>query len=550
MKRPIQLLILLITLFLISCGGDNGTPNPAIDGIQPESGPPGTMVTINGSGFSPEAANNAVTFDGTQAPVNNATESTIETQVPKGLSTGSVQIEVTVGDQTVTGPGFMVEQSAPGISSVEPDSGTAGTKVRITGMNFSSNAAEVDITFDGTNAPVNGAAQDQLMTEVPQGATDGPIEVTVKQKSTTGPDFDVITEGTMEVITSTSGQDQDPDGYTINVDGSASESTGNNDTKYFTKLEEGNHEAELSGIADNCSVLGKNPRNLSITAGDTTSTTFELDCIPVAQNKIAFASNRDGDLEIFTMNADGSDQQNLSNIVSTEYYPAISHDGTKVAYYSTRNTQTGELFVMNVDGSNVQQVTNTAGDPLYYSWSPDDSKILFQDDRGSNNDEIFVINADGSGLTQITDNASFDRYPSWSPDGNKIAFASNRDGDAEIYTINPDGTNLQKLTDNISRDYAPRWSPDGSKIAITTDRDGNDEIYTLDADGSNPQRISNSSASDQFASWSPDGSELVFQTDRDGNSEVYRINADGSGSPINLTTNSARDEVPFWSPVQ
>jgi Tol biopolymer transport system component len=410
----------------------------------------------------------------------------------------------------------MVEKAAPGISSVEPDSGTVGTEVTITGMNFSSNAAEVDITFDGTSAPVNGAAQDQLITEVPQSATDGPIEVTIKQKSATGPDFDVITEGTMEVITSTSGSDQDSDGYTITVDGSTGKSASKNDTKHFTNLGEGSHDTELSGITGNCSVTGDNPKSVSITAGDTTSTTFSIECLPVASNQIAFVSDRDGDREVFVMNADGSGQQNLSDLVSVEYWPVISHDGTGIAFYSQRNSQTGDLFVMNVDGSNVRQITNSGGAPQYYSWSPDDSKIVFQDDRGSNNDEIFVINADGSGLTQLTDDASRDQYPSWSPDGNKIAFASDRDGDFEIYTINADGSNLQKLTDNTSGDLAPRWSPDGSKIVFNTDRDGNQEIYTIDADGSNPQRITNNSASDQFATWSPNGSELVFQTDRDG----------------------------------
>ncbi|WP_171032837.1 IPT/TIG domain-containing protein [Fodinibius saliphilus] len=180
-----------MAFFLTSCGGGgNGMPNPEITGIQPDSGPPGTLVTISGKGFSAEKTSNAITIGGEAAPVESATESQLKTKVPKGASSGPVK--VTVGGETVSGPQFTVEAKAPGISSIKPDSGIVGTEVTIEGMNFSTNSSDITITFNGTAAPVNDASKDRLITKVPDNASDGPVKVTVKQKSATGPDFDVL----------------------------------------------------------------------------------------------------------------------------------------------------------------------------------------------------------------------------------------------------------------------------------------------------------------------------------------------------------------------
>lgn len=545
MKRQLQLIatLFITVLFLTSCdGGGPGKPNPEIIGIQPESGPPGTMVTISGKGFSPDSTRNSVTIGGTSAPVSSASESQIQTEVPDGAESGPV--EVTVGDQTASGPTFTVEAKAPGITSVEPDSGTVGTEVTIKGKNFSPSTAENTITFNGTQAPINGAAEDQLKTEVPQGATDGPIKVTVKQKSTTGPDFDVITEGTLEAIISTSGDDKD-DGYDFSV-GSKTVSIGANGILNISKLEKGSYQAELSDVASNCTVSGNNPRSLNITAGDTTSTTFEVSCKSVLKNQIAFTSDRDGDSEVFVMNADGSNPQKLTDNTTYESNVAVSHDGTKIAFISDRDGSNRDLYVMNADGSNVQRLTSSAALTAFPNWAPDDSKIVFNDTRDGGDPDIYTINAEGGDLTQITSNSHFDQGADWSPDGNKIAFFSGRDGDDEIYLT--DGQTLEQLTNNSTSDDFPSWSPDGSKLLFGSKRDGNKELYTMNADGTGVLRLTNNSAYDSGGTWSPNSDKVAFSTSRDGQREVYSINADGSGGLINLTANSAFDSSPSWSP--
>jgi len=553
MNNPLRhLWILLITsiiatLIFSTCDSGGSTElNPTITEIQPESGPPGTAVTITGNDFSPNTSENTINFGENTAPVNSASETELVTEVPQGLETGTAVIEVIVDGNTATGPEFTVEAEAPGISSVEPDSGTVGTEITITGMNFSPSAAENTITFAGTNAPVNGAAADQLLTEVPQGAQDGPVEVTVNGKTATGPDFDVVTTGRLEITTTTSGEDQD-DGYEIIVDGTG-RSISANETITIADLEGADYQAELTDIADNCQVNGNNPRMVTIEAGETTSITFDINCQTVLNDQIVFSSDRDGDFEIFVMNADGSNPTSLTNNTSNELGATISNSGTKIAFASDR-TGRSELFVMNSDGSDVEQVTSSGlanVSESIFGWSADDSKIAFTD----SNFNIITINVDGSNRTELTNNTSSDFAPDWSSDGTKIAFQSDRDGDTEIFIMNSDGTGVQKITDNLDFDGTPKWSPDDSKITFVSDRDGSTNVYVMNSDGTGVQQITSDPGSSIVPGWSADGSEIVFETDRDGNYEIYKINSDGTGGTINLTANSSADRRPFWSPIE
>jgi Tol biopolymer transport system component len=546
MQRVLQQITLfLIVLMFVSCVNDS-TPNPEISNIQPASGPPGTAVTISGSDFSPVPEDNIVNFNGVQAPVNEATESTVKTTVPDSAETGPV--EITVAGNTASGPSFTVEAKAPGISSVEPDSGTVGTEVTIKGMNFSATASENTISFNGTQATVKSAAADELLTEVPQGASDGPLEVTVNQKSTTGPDFDVITDGTLVVHTNTTGSDKDDDRYDLSIDGDAPSSVANTGIATFPDVEQGSHRLELSGIAENCSVDSDNPRTVNITAGDSTETTFDVSCKPVANNRIVFHSNRDGDLDVYSMNADGSDVRNLTNNTASDAYPVISHDGQQIAFISNKDGDLA-LYVMDADGSNVQKVFASSGLQFLYTWSPDDSKFAFMDSRNGN-DDIYTINVDGSNEQRLTNNSVDDEAPSWSPDGSKIAFSSKRDGDFEIYTMNTDGSEVKQITNDNHTNYTSRWSPDGEEFVFVSNRNGNPDLFTMDTNGANVKQVTTSSSQDLLPSWSPDGNELVFQTDRDGNAEIYKINADGSGQAENITENADADVFPFWSPVK
>jgi WD40 repeat protein len=163
-----------------------------------------------------------------------------------------------------------------------------------------------------------------------------------------------------------------------------------------------------------------------------------------------------------------------------ETHPAWSPDGSKIAFTSNRDGNL-EIYVMNADGSGQANMTNTPG--LFGegvqegapAWSPDGSKIAFDRSSDSGNTfDIFVMNADGSGLTQLTTPGGYERHPAWSPDGSKIAYESYQpldSGNFDIYVMNADGSGNTNLTDTPGvGDGVQELNPDwGVSAAPTTD---------------------------------------------------------------------------------
>ena len=174
---------------------------------------------------------------------------------------------------------------------------------------------------------------------------------------------------------------------------------------------------------------------------------------------IVFTSVRDGDMEIYSMQADGSNVRRLTNRPGPDGGPFFSWDGKRIAFRGRalqagaemdeyrsllkeglwRPTSL-ELFVMNRDGSNLQQVTRLGGANFAPSWHPDGKRLIFASnihDPKQRNFDLYLVNLDGTGLEQVTFNDTFDGFPMFSPDGKKIVFCSNRNaakqGDTNVF---------------------------------------------------------------------------------------------------------------------
>src|SRR5438552_1322694 len=137
---------------------------------------------------------------------------------------------------------------------------------------------------------------------------------------------------------------------------------------------------------------------------------------PGASGKIAFVTNKDGNDEIYAVNADGSDPVDLSNNPASDIDPAWAPGGGKIVFSSDR----------------------------FPSWSPDSSHIAFVSDRDGN-EEIYVMGADGQNQTRLTTSSRSDRYPVFSPDGRQIMFRSALLGQRAIFVMNADGTGATQI---------------------------------------------------------------------------------------------------------
>ena len=276
--------------------------------------------------------------------------------------------------------------------------------------------------------------------------------------------------------------------------------------------------------------------------------------------RITFLSERDGNREIYSMNADGSAQTNLSQSPADEKAHAWSPDGTKIVFLRQNDNH---LYVMNADGTGVAQLTADDFQHLHntnLSWSPDGTKIAYisGDDLAH---YLSVINADGTGKRRLRETNSPFLDVVWSPDGTKIAFSVGFDiVNSNLWIMNADGTGVTRLTnhdDNPSHySRSPAWSPDSRYLAFRSNRDGNDEIYVLSVSSnfgetalSSTFRLTNNAASDIDPAWSPDGSQIAFASNRDGNFEIYKTIWYSAANAERLTNNSASDTKPEWRPT-
>ncbi len=299
----------------------------------------------------------------------------------------------------------------------------------------------------------------------------------------------------------------------------------------------------------------------------------------VFNGHIAFASTRNSQaFNIYTITPDGGFPLRLTDDVSSvntfptyDFDPTWSPDGSKLAFVSNRGGGF-QIFTMNADGSNVQRLTNEPADNYQPAWSPDGTKIAFTRGGGCAilakpkivpaDDNpcipfIYVMNADGSNLVKLSQN-EYEAGPVWSPDGSKIAFSTTKYTNPvnfDIYVMNADGSNRTQLTNDSFIDFVTSWSPDGAKLAFSSDRDTAQsgvyrfQIYTMNADGSNQVRLTNNSVDDNGPVFSPDGTKIAFQrgtsspVNPSDNTEIFVMDADGSNQK-NITNNSADDFGP------
>ena len=201
------------------------------------------------------------------------------------------------------------------------------------------------------------------------------------------------------------------------------------------------------------------------------------DATRTAARRILFTSKRDGTMQLFVMNDDGSNPVRLTDLPDWNGFPSPSPDGKLIAFVSeTRNAE---------------------------GWPKDQA--------------IFVIQSDGSHLINLQPDPAPDLSSAWSPDSTLLAFASAREGDGfrrSLYLIRPDGTGLSRLVENGD---APVWSPGGKQIAFMSDRDtpGSFQIYVINSDGSGLKQLTSvqrtgSAVGIGAFSWSPDGARIVF----------------------------------------
>jgi Tol biopolymer transport system component len=256
---------------------------------------------------------------------------------------------------------------------------------------------------------------------------------------------------------------------------------------------------------------------------------------------IAFDRPGDANVDIYSMNVDGSNLRNLSNDPAGDHDPRYSRDGSRIAFVSNRDGN-WEIYVMYADGAGVTRLTYDPTEDELPAWTSDD-RIVFVGHRDGNTD-LYVTGADGGAVRRLTTDA-FDYFPAPAPSGDRVAFISDRDGTFDIYTISIGDGSMTRVTDSPVADTWPVWSPDGRKIAFTRWNGAEHVLYTVNVDGSGLTQITNVPGREEAApTWSPDGKQIAFLGCYDRNCDLIVRNADGSGSETTLLHGGAG--APDW----
>ncbi len=274
--------------------------------------------------------------------------------------------------------------------------------------------------------------------------------------------------------------------------------------------------------------------------------------------RIVFVLARGDKSDIISACPDGSDLQNLTNSGYFNSTPAWSPDGDRIAFSSNREGD-NQIFVMNADGSGVTRITNDYQND-FPVWLPEGDQVAFRTTDGKGLWWWRIVNIETSQVTQFSQPTYdfFFQTPAWSPDVQRIAYMSleeqkqRNDGSSQIHVQNIDGSEDVALTHDTWANINPVWSPDGKKIAFLSERDGTYNkfaLYVMTADGKNIEKLTDPDFSEIcHLSWSPDGTSIAIDSDLlDGNIYIIDLDSDQQAELLPVREGE-RAFFPSWQP--
>ena len=275
---------------------------------------------------------------------------------------------------------------------------------------------------------------------------------------------------------------------------------------------------------------------------------------PVQRDQaVLFTSDRDGNVEIYTMHVNGGDPIRLTRNGAMDFAPQWSPDGRRILFISNRSagvngSPTYEIFVMNSDGSGVKRLTTNDVLESSPSWSPDGSRIAYA--TTGTRSKIFVMNADGSNVVQLTDNEWADSLPRWSPDGQRIAFLGSPLGWSWIFTVAPDGSDRIRVpTQSVGGVHSYSWAPDSRNVVYEYGEWPYGGIYRsviVPTPGVTPIFLVGYERFPSKPVWSPDSELIALTMSEGGNADIFTMRASDGGDRVNITNHPAADLVADW----
>jgi len=270
---------------------------------------------------------------------------------------------------------------------------------------------------------------------------------------------------------------------------------------------------------------------------------------PGGVGRLAYGVRVAGNVDIYSILPDGTDPRRLTEDIAFDACAAYNARGDRIAFCSDR-AEPGvvfEIWTMQADGTDQRRLTTLGGRATFPDFSPDGRRVAFQwRALDATRFDIWTVRADGSKPRQLTDTPDVhDQWPAWSPSGRKIVFVRfDAAGTAsQLWLMDRHGRHQRQLTfDATFKDQVPDWRPDGKQIAYLADND----IWVVNPDGTGQINVTNTPNVREYGTaWSPDGRRIAYLNIDDG--KVYTMAADGTGVRP-ATTDLGAEFVPAWQP--
>jgi TolB protein len=269
---------------------------------------------------------------------------------------------------------------------------------------------------------------------------------------------------------------------------------------------------------------------------------------PVYGTHIYFTSDRTGHKEIWVMDADGSNQRQITKFNSIAQYAAVSPDGSTIAFTVWPGFDQPRIAVYSTDPVrqlpfyNQKSSVNAAP-----SFTPNGKQILYVSTIGRAHG-IFIAGLNGSNFRPITLSEFDDAEPKVNPrTGNEIVFSSGRSGPQQVYRANIDGVDIERLSDGTGEAANPCWHPKGQFIAFAWTRGygaGKFNIFTMDVATSNYLQLTHDEGKNENPSWDPGGTHIAFGSNRTGSYQIWTMLADGT--QLRQLTTIGNNTNPAW----
>jgi TolB protein len=266
-------------------------------------------------------------------------------------------------------------------------------------------------------------------------------------------------------------------------------------------------------------------------------------------SKIYFVSDRSGSKEIWSMNYDGSEQKPVTGYGSISAFPAVSKDGSKVAF-TTWKDGTPQIYIHSLESGRRLTFYNQRVSMNHSAeFTPDGNSLLFASSAGGGSAQIFMTDANGGNLRRISTNRAIEVEPRVNPvTGQDMVFVSGRTGHPQIFKTNMEGADTVQLTPGTGEAVNPAWHPDGKKIAFAWTHGfdlGNFNIFLMDVATKQFVQLTHGVGRNENPSWAPDGMHIVFASKRGNKTQIYSMLADGT--QIRQLTTAGNNTQPVWA---